>query len=55
MSYVIYPSKNTSLKTVTKISARNMYEATLFIIQQIYISLNDKHQPMPFTFNNMLV
>ena len=37
MSYVIYHSKNTSLKIVTKRGARNMYEAMSFIIQQIYI------------------
>jgi hypothetical protein len=37
MSYVIYPSKNIFLKMVTKRGAQNMYEATPFITQQIYI------------------
>jgi len=36
--YVIYSSKNTSLKVVTIVS-RNMWDATLFIVKQIYISV----------------
>ena len=37
MSHVIYPSKNASLKMVTKRGAQNKYEATRFITQQIYV------------------
>ena len=36
--FVIYPSKNTSLK-MTTIGGRNMWGAALFILQQIYISV----------------
>jgi hypothetical protein len=36
MFYVIYPSKNISLKMATT-GSRKMYEATLLIIQHIHI------------------